>query len=215
MQRSMFCFPAVFLHRETILAVALFSLFEVGIVFCRLFVSLVNLCEASCFKHLFRSVGWLDRFCAQIRHLANPCITARLCESLGYARYYTSCLKPTMWTVYLKPSNCLNTTVGLPLGLLSFLSVHPIHRYATSDACPVWPRRRHLQPCPKRLQYFFSPDTSYARFHLLLPAKPPEQRLKGHVWIIPQLCVVWDDSLFRPCNPSVTAQQQISLELNL
>ncbi len=173
-------------------------------LFCRLFVSLVNLCEASCFKHLFRGVGCLDRFCAQIRHLANPCITARLCESLGYARYYTSCLKPTMWTVYLKPSNCLNTTVGLPLGLLSFLSERPIHRYATSDACPVWPRRRHLQPCPKRLQYFFSPDTSYAPFHLLLPAKPPEQRLKGHVWIIPQLCVVWDDSLFRPCNPSVT-----------
>ncbi len=83
-------------------------------LFCRLFVSLVNLCEASCFKHLFRGVGCLDRFCAQIRHLANPCITARLCESLGYARYYTSCLKPTMWTVYLKPSNCLNTTVGLP-----------------------------------------------------------------------------------------------------
>lgn len=30
--QSMFCFPVFFLHRETILAVALFSLFEVGIV---------------------------------------------------------------------------------------------------------------------------------------------------------------------------------------
>ncbi len=131
---------------------------------CRLFVSLVNLCETSCFKHLFKGVGWLDRFCecAQISHLSNPCISARLCESPGYAQYYNSFLKPAIWNVYLKPSNCLNTTAGLPLSLLSFLSEHPIHGYATSDAWPVWPRRRHLQPWPKRLQYFSSPDTSCA-----------------------------------------------------
>lgn len=90
---------------------------------CRLFVSLVNLCEISCFKHLFRGVGWLDRFCecAQISHLSNPCITARLCESPGYAQYYNSCLKPAIWNVYLKPSNYLNTTAGL---FFSFRTSH-------------------------------------------------------------------------------------------
>lgn len=113
-----------------------------------IFVSFVNLCKAAFFKHLFRDVGWLYRFCdcAQISHLPNPCITARLCESPG-VRYNISCLKQAMWNVYLKPNNGgLTTTAGMPLVLLFLCSEHPMHRCIISDFWPLRPRRWPLQP---------------------------------------------------------------------
>ncbi len=146
---------------------------------CRLFVSLVNLCETSCFKHLFKGVGWLDRFCecAQISHLSNPCISARLCESPGYAQYYNSFLKPHMKCIFktqqLLEYNCRAASESF---IFPFRTSHTRIRHFWCMAS-VTSETSFTALTKETAIFLLSRYILCSFFHLLLPAKPPEQRV--------------------------------------